>query len=255
MACPSDLGSPSERAALAAVRIAVDGLDGGEHGGRSRGRPTAPRRGRGPRAGAFIHYPASIGLIQARAIHAFFDGDLDTAKAASSDGARLSREAGDLYYLVQMLMYLGQAAMLAGDVAASKPRFVDALRIARQIDDRLTQYDLLSLLGWHAAMSGHPRLAAQLLGAAEAVGSGAGAGMAGPAMPLLARANEAAVERAGGIEVRGRVRGRQAHGPGSGTAPCAERIRGRSMPTPPIRLRPDHWRSGRSRWRDWSPKA
>ena len=31
--------------------------------------------------------------------HAFFAGDLDTAKAASSDGVRLSREAGDLYYL------------------------------------------------------------------------------------------------------------------------------------------------------------
>jgi DNA-binding CsgD family transcriptional regulator len=143
------------------------------------------------------HYPASIGLIQARAIHAFFEGDLDTAKATSAAGARLSREVGDLYYLVQMLQYLGQAAMLAGDATASKPRFLDALRIARQIDDRLAQYDLLSLLGWHAAMSGHPRLAAQLLGAAEAVGSGAGAGMAGPAMPLLARANEAAASALG----------------------------------------------------------
>ena len=43
--------------------------------------------------------PRSIGLIQARAIHAFFEGDLDTARAASSDGVRLSRDAGDLYYL------------------------------------------------------------------------------------------------------------------------------------------------------------
>ncbi len=138
-------------------------------------------------------YPATINLIQARAIHAFFEGNLDTAKATSSDGARLSRQEGDLYYLVQMLMYLGQASMLAGDVAASKPRFVDALRLARQIDDRLAQYDLLSLLGWHAVTTGHARLAAQLLGAAESVGSGAGAGMAGPFLPLLAQANEAAV--------------------------------------------------------------
>ena len=142
-------------------------------------------------------YPASIGLIQARAIHAFFEGDLDTAKATSADGARLSREAGDLYYLQTMLMFLGQAAMLAGDVAASKPRFVEALRIARQIDDRITQYVLLSLLSWHAATSGQPRLAAQLLGAAEVVGSGAGAGMAGPALPHLARANEAAISALG----------------------------------------------------------
>ncbi len=142
-------------------------------------------------------YPAAISLIQAKAIHAFFEENLDSAKATSSDGARLSREQGDLYYLIQMLLYLGQAAMLAGDVAASKPRFIEALRIARQIDDRLAEYDLLSLLGWHAAMSGQPRLAGQLLGAAEAVGSSAGAGMMGPAMPLLARAREAAVNALG----------------------------------------------------------
>ena len=160
-------------------------------------------------------YPATIHLIQARAIHAFFQGNLDLAKVTSSEGARLSREEGDLYYLVQMLQYLGQVAMLAGDVATSKPRFVDALRIARRIDDRLAQYDLLSLLGWHAATSGQPRLAAQLLGAAESVGSGAGAGMTGPAMPLLAHAKEAAVSALGASKfeveyVAGRRMGREA---------------------------------------------
>jgi predicted ATPase/DNA-binding CsgD family transcriptional regulator len=137
-------------------------------------------------------YPASIGLIQARAIHAFFEGDLAAAEKASSEGVRVSRDAGDLYYLVQMLQYLGQVAMLAGDGAASKPIFADALRIARQIDDRLAQFDLLSLLGWQAATTGLARRAAHLLGAAEAVRSGAGAGMTGPAMPLLARATETA---------------------------------------------------------------
>jgi predicted ATPase/DNA-binding CsgD family transcriptional regulator len=142
-------------------------------------------------------YPAVIILVQARAIHAFFEGNLDVARVTSFEGARLSREAGDLYHLVQMLQYLGQVAMLAGDVAASKPRFVDALRIARRIDDRLAQYDLLCLLGWHAANSGQPRVAAQLLGAAESVGSGAGAGMAGPALPLLARARKTAISALG----------------------------------------------------------
>ena len=76
-------------------------------------------------------------------------------------------------------------------------RFIDALRIARQIDDRLAQYYLLSALGWQAATSAHPRLAAQLLGAAEAVGSGAGAGIMRPFEPLLARANEAAIDALG----------------------------------------------------------
>jgi DNA-binding NarL/FixJ family response regulator len=144
------------------------------------------------------HYPAAMSLIQARAISAFFAGDLETAKAMSSAGVRLSREAGDLYYLQTMLMYLGQAAMLTSDVSASKPKFVEALRIARQIDDRITQYVLLSLLSWHAARSSQPRVAAQLLGAAEALGSRAGTGMTGPAMRLLTRANEATVSALGG---------------------------------------------------------
>ena len=142
-------------------------------------------------------YTASIGLIQARAIHAFFEGDLDTARALSSDGVRRCREAGDLYYLQTMLSYLGQAAMLSRDVAASKPWFVEALRIARQIDDRITQYVLLSLLSWHAATTGQGRLAAQLQGAAEILGSGAGAGMTGPAMPYLVRANQVAMSALG----------------------------------------------------------
>jgi predicted ATPase/DNA-binding CsgD family transcriptional regulator len=142
-------------------------------------------------------YPAAISLIQAQAIHAFFEGDLAAARATSAAGERLSRAEGDLYYLAQMLLYEGQAAMLAGEVAASKPRFVDALRIARQIDDRLAQYDLLSLLGWHAATSGRPRLAARLLGGADAVGSSAGAGMTGPFLPLLERAKETATSGLG----------------------------------------------------------
>jgi predicted ATPase/DNA-binding CsgD family transcriptional regulator len=143
------------------------------------------------------HYPARMGLIQARAISAFFEGDLETAKAASADGVRLTRAAGDLYYLQTMLMYLGQVAMLTGDVSASKPKFVEALRVARQIDDRITQYVLLSLISWHAAATSQPRLAAQLLGAAETIGSGAGTGVTGPATPLLTDAKEAAASALG----------------------------------------------------------
>jgi predicted ATPase/DNA-binding CsgD family transcriptional regulator len=148
-------------------------------------------------------YAASIGLTQARAVHAFFEADLDTARAASSEGVRRCREAGDLYYLQTMLAYLGQVAMLSGDVAASKPSFVEALRIARQIDDRITQYVLLSLLSWHAATTGQARLAAQLQGAAETLGSRAGAGMTGPAMPYLARATEAAISALGASKFEG----------------------------------------------------
>ena len=48
-------------------------------------------------------YAATIELVQARAVHAFFASDLETAAATSSEGIRLSRETGDLFYLASML--------------------------------------------------------------------------------------------------------------------------------------------------------
>jgi len=148
------------------------------------------------------HYPASIGLIQARATHALFEGDLAAAEAASSEGARLSRDVGDLYYLERMLMNLGLVAMAAGDLPGSNTRFIEGLRIAKQMDNRLGQSSFVRLLGGQAATSGHPRLAARLLGAAEALGLAAGAGRTGPTgpgrlEPELARAREAAITALG----------------------------------------------------------
>ena len=148
------------------------------------------------------HFPASIGLIQARAVHALLDGDLATAEAAASEGARLSGEIGDLYYLERMLMYLGLVALAAGDLPGSKARFVEGLRTAKQADDRLGQSSFLRLLGGQAATAGHPRLGARLLGAAEALGAAAGAGTSGPTGPSrlepdLARVREAAMTALG----------------------------------------------------------
>jgi DNA-binding CsgD family transcriptional regulator len=112
--------------------------------------------------------------------------------AASSEGVRLSREAGDLYQLEAMLRNVGLAALMAGDLEASKPWLVEAMRVAQQVDNRFAQFYLLTSLGWHAASSGQARLAAQLLGAAESLGTGAGARISGPHAPLLARAKESA---------------------------------------------------------------
>ena len=148
------------------------------------------------------HYPASIGLIQARAVHALIGGDLATAEAASLEGARLSSEIGDLYYLERMLMYLGLVALATGDLPGSRARFVEGLRTAKQADDRLGQASLLRLLGGQAVTSGHPRLGARMLGAAEALGSAAGAGTTGSTGPSrlepdLARVREAAMTALG----------------------------------------------------------
>jgi predicted ATPase/DNA-binding CsgD family transcriptional regulator len=129
------------------------------------------------------HYPASIGLIQARASHALFDGDFPAAEAASAEGARLSREVGDLYYLERMLMNLGLVASAAGDLVRSKAQFTEGLRIAKDIDNRLGQASFLGLLGGQAVTSGNSRLGARLLGAAEAVAYAAGAGPLTPTSP------------------------------------------------------------------------
>jgi predicted ATPase/DNA-binding CsgD family transcriptional regulator len=142
-------------------------------------------------------YVATIELIQAQAVHAFFSADMETATAVSSKGARLSREVGDLFLLGSMLRNLGTVAMLGGDLGAAKAQMSEALRVARQIEDRFAEYLLLSGFGWHAASSGQARLAARLLGAAETVGAGVGAGNVGPHAPFLAQAKESATRALG----------------------------------------------------------
>jgi DNA-binding NarL/FixJ family response regulator len=81
---------------------------------------------------------------------------------------------------------------MRGDLDKAKPPLTEALRIARQIDDRLAQYCLLDALGCHAAGSSQPRLAAQLLGAAETVQAGIGGSVLPYVAPLVAQAKESA---------------------------------------------------------------
>ena len=91
-----------------------------------------------------------------------------------------------------MLLNLGSAALIAGDLGESKPLFAESLRIADQIDDRVARFYLLDAFGCHAALSGQARLAAQLLGAANTVQTEAGANVMPFLAPLLAQARESA---------------------------------------------------------------
>jgi predicted ATPase/DNA-binding NarL/FixJ family response regulator len=138
-----------------------------------------------------------VGLLQARCLNGFFEGDLDAVRSASTEGVRLSRESGDLYSLEMMLMNLGLTSMIAGDLDDSKPLFIEALRIAHRIDDRVAQYALLDAMGYLAASSGQARLGALLLGAAETVRMGAGATVIAFLVPLLAQAEKSAVASLG----------------------------------------------------------
>jgi predicted ATPase/DNA-binding CsgD family transcriptional regulator len=137
-------------------------------------------------------FPATIELALSRAIHAIFEGDLETARSASYEGVRLSREAGDLYQLEAMLGNLGMVGMMTGDFHSANSRFSEALQVARTIDNRLAQSYGLAAAGWYAANTGQARAAARLLGAAEALGRQTGADIMGPLVPVLAQAKESA---------------------------------------------------------------
>ena len=143
------------------------------------------------------HAPGTLAVLQARAFSGFFEADLDAVRSAASAGVRLAREAGDLYRLEVMLMNLGSAALMAGDLDESKPLLAEALRIAHQIDDRVAQFYLLDAFGCHAAFSGQARLAAQLLGAAETARAEAGANVMTFLAPLLAQAQASAAAALG----------------------------------------------------------
>ena len=140
---------------------------------------------------------AALAVLQARAFAGLFERDLEAVRSASLEGEHLSQEVGDLYGLKTWLMHLGMAAFIAGDLGASGPLFVDALRIAHRIDDRVQQAYLLDALGCHAARIGNARLAAQLLGASAAVRAGAGNQMMPFLVPMIAQAEESAIAALG----------------------------------------------------------
>jgi predicted ATPase/DNA-binding CsgD family transcriptional regulator len=135
---------------------------------------------------------ATVGILQARALKGAIEGDFETVKSVATEGVRLSRKSGDLYALHMMLLNLGGAALAVGDLIESKAKQVEALRIAYKIDDRIGQFYLLAALAFHATISGQPRVAAQLLGASEAIRVGAGATVMAMLAPFIVQAEEAA---------------------------------------------------------------
>ena len=172
-------------------------------------------------------YPATIELVQARAVHAVFAGATQEATDLSSEGVRLSQAAGDVYYLESFLRNLANVAMLAGDLDTAKTQTVAALRLARDLDNRVAQYYGLCVLGWHAANTRQPRLGARLLGAAEMLGIGAGVDIVGPFEPFLRQAEASASRGARRAEVRGRIRWWQGHEPRGSAAAGTGRTRPR----------------------------
>ena len=143
------------------------------------------------------HLIASLTLLQAQALNGFFTGDLEAARSASSEAARLSREVGDDYTLETVLVDMAFAALMASDVDESTPLFAEALRIAGRIDDRVMQFYALGGLGCRAAASGEPRLAAHLLAASENLRAEVGASVMSFLVPVLAHGKGSATAALG----------------------------------------------------------
>ncbi|MDA8203995.1 MAG: LuxR C-terminal-related transcriptional regulator [Chloroflexi bacterium] len=140
---------------------------------------------------------SALSALQAQAMDGFFGGDPEAVRSASLEGARLSREAGDLYSLDVWLMNMGIAALVAGRYGEAKPLLAEALPIAHRIDDRVAQFHLLGGMACLAAGSGQARLAAQLLGAGATVGAGAGARVMPFLAPLVEQAEASAIATLG----------------------------------------------------------
>jgi len=131
--------------------------------------------------------PAQLTLLQARSLDGFFRHDIEAVRSASAQGMRLSRQEEDLYTLQVWLMNLGLAALMTGEGEQAKPLLEEGLGIARRIDNRLMQANLVGAVGCRTA-SGAPRLAAQLFGASEKLRAEVGASANPILAPLLTQA-------------------------------------------------------------------
>jgi predicted ATPase/DNA-binding CsgD family transcriptional regulator len=149
-------------------------------------------------AGDGLDYPAGqLALLQAQALHGFAAGDLATVRAVATEGAELARAGGDLYALEMMTLNLGSAGLIAGDLDAARPALTEALRVAREIDDRVSQVYLLIALAYHAARSRQASRAARLLGAADEARAASGITLLPQFAPLVPAASEEAVAALG----------------------------------------------------------
>jgi DNA-binding CsgD family transcriptional regulator len=128
----------------------------------------------------YVH--GRLAVLQARVFNAFFEADLATIRACATDGADLARQINDLYSLEIMLLNLGSAALMAGELAEAEPLLSEALATARRIDDRVAQFYLIAAHACHATLSGQAPRAATMFGAAETMRVEAGANV----MPILA---------------------------------------------------------------------
>jgi len=84
------------------------------------------------------------------AFNCIFQGKLDAVRSAASEGARVSRQAGDQHTLMNWLINLGTADLMAGDLNEAKSVLVEGLQVPQEIDDRTAMSYLVEALACHA---------------------------------------------------------------------------------------------------------
>lgn len=151
-------------------------------------------------AGAAVGGPDDLGarltFFQSQSLHAFFGGDMSEARSAAMEGARISRETGATTTLALMLVNLGFADLISGAVGESRVRFEEALTVAREVDDRISQYYALSGLACVATQLRPAKDAGLLMGVVERMGTETGVRL----NPVFARAfDEAEKKLAAGV--------------------------------------------------------
>src|SRR6266702_2169260 len=196
-----------------------------------------------------------------RGFLAVLKADPAGSRPALRRAVAVARETGQRELLSEALAMAAVAEDMAGAHDAAGVLIGEALRLARQIDDRVAQFYLLDALGCHAALSGQARRAAQLLGAADSVRADAGANVMQFMAPLLDRATKMAVAALGEARFRAgfeaghrldRDEGRRLARAGCPAGPgCRERpgCRGGTGPAPGCSP------NGKPTSRGWSPRG
>src|SRR5215469_4929539 len=170
---------------------------------------------------------STVSVLQAQALNGLSEGNVEAVRSAASEGVRLAEAAGDLYAQEMMLLNLGSAALIAGDLDEAQPLLTRALRIAREMDDRVAQQYLLYQLAVHAVLTGQARLGAQLLGSGYRARADVGGSLIPFFGPLLARAEKAATAALGAARFDAEVERGKSHDRHTamrfalGESPCA----------------------------------
>src|SRR5207244_1796051 len=146
---------------------------------------------------------ANGGAYFIRGFLGVLQSDPDAAGPALERAVELARTTGPAPLLSRSLAMASIAAMMAGDHQSSRRLLDQAEGATTGLENdvsamlMLLQARSLDALGCHAASSGQAPRAAQLLGAAETVRSGAGASIIGVLAPLVSEATRVATAALG----------------------------------------------------------